>query len=820
MFKPPILPAAGTFDTPCSIEYRVAAPVEWFNDNTPEDRQRAAHDIIGRQEGRIAQFVAAARQERVIGDMQGQRKAMSVPQITIELTYNAGIERLLVVVYPISAGGKATIDTLADQFRVKAPFNGFPLPGMGDGATGWPSGLGGDGPQYPQDPGWWPSAPGPKSEADPGTGYLRCAHPVMDDAISNPCKNVGGLAALATPISGKQYWEVEIVSVPRKRVPDTYTVEHFSTGSFWLHDPDGTGDDTQWSLGSVPTSSALTHENVTDTGATLPPGTYVASPPYTGAATVTWPKELDCFGTPLIGVCPEYMLPTDLRGAGPTDQPKKFLSYMAPLGSALGDYGFAETGQYARSIYATCTAVKRFDNLPPVGVRAEWHDPVWETSTYEWYGGYVELLFPDLNDFATTGLDHTNYTGLTDPGPGGVGYVFSRTSILPMFAYMSSQFVGPGDTIDALNSTATALAASAVLTVDTSEFMTMRAGEASVFTRGTYPFVTVTDYAVGKTGATSSQAALVYYANDAVSPHYTDFWLRAKNVQYRQITAHTAHDWHITRDFYQTWLPGASTIRPTATGVWTQEGDGLTEPTGDWTLLTDWPTITTTLPLIKRNTPGFYGSVIGEVGGYHSTMGDYQLWTTGLILNPGVTPYDLSNGYLVEDASGDDPKWTKLEAPGYHAPVFIGEAGGVLNIDVTTAYRWRKPRVKGLGDGTDMIWGDGNPGISASQYTGVDLGELVKGDRVMLAVDTATGKIWFGKNGRWIGPDGDADPANGHGWAAVLDTYPNASNPAGSEKPIKFYPSVGWRVGAMELILHYGRATKFAPPSGFKAYGA
>jgi hypothetical protein len=100
-------------------------------------------------------------------------------------------------------------------------------------------------------------------------------------------------------------------------------------------------------------------------------------------------------------------------------------------------------------------------------------------------------------------------------------------------------------------------------------------------------------------------------------------------------------------------------------------------------------------------------------------------------------------------------------------------------------------------------------GVADGVVTGVVLKEKWEvGDVVMVAVNTKTRKVWFGINGKWIGPDGDADPAKGQGEAAIMD---------GDEK-VKYYPAIAFRRGAVECFANYDGQFKYPPPGGFAGY--
>jgi hypothetical protein len=133
------------------------------------------------------------------------------------------------------------------------------------------------------------------------------------------------------------------------------------------------------------------------------------------------------------------------------------------------------------------------------------------------------------------------------------------------------------------------------------------------------------------------------------------------------------------------------------------------------------------------------------------------------------------------------------------------------------------PVIKGRGDylparrsevGTDFdnVSADGNTPLPGYD-TGVDLGELVVGDRIMIATDTASRKVWFGKNGQWVGPDGGAaNPEKGDGYACLMDLDTE-------QKTVQYHAAVSARYGPTWVRMHLGIGLVYSPPKGFGALG-
>lgn len=78
-------------------------------------------------------------------------------------------------------------------------------------------------------------------------------------------------------------------------------------------------------------------------------------------------------------------------------------------------------------------------------------------------------------------------------------------------------------------------------------------------------------------------------------------------------------------------------------------------------------------------------------------------------------------------------------------------------------------------------------------------------DVIMVAYDTAAGKLWFGKNGTWFTYGGGVgDPATGD--------YPAFSSVAAGH----WYPAVAC-YGGSGISVNFGTALSYTPPSGFSS---
>ena len=100
-------------------------------------------------------------------------------------------------------------------------------------------------------------------------------------------------------------------------------------------------------------------------------------------------------------------------------------------------------------------------------------------------------------------------------------------------------------------------------------------------------------------------------------------------------------------------------------------------------------------------------------------------------------------------------------------------------------------------------------------WTGVDLQSLEAGDVVMVAVDTSTRGVWFGKNKVWYDANGPTTSKPGDK-GFTPNTYLDGDG-KGANK-VNYYPAASARFGETVMKLRYGTALKHTPPSGFKPY--
>lgn len=225
------------------------------------------------------------------------------------------------------------------------------------------------------------------------------------------------------------------------------------------------------------------------------------------------------------------------------------------------------------------------------------------------------------------------------------------------------------------------------------------------------------------------------------------------------------------------------------------------------------------------NVDGQYWSLIGTVGGSAydkptSPISTYPHTPTGTsfpIFWPtvGQAPQPLSGSSI-----------TRLTAHGADDETALVTYGDTM---LSGALMDSTPGKKAPVLHTGRLDLDGGP-------VGLDLGDIVVGDVVMIATELLTkkqfdtqsspqvsGKIWFGKNGKWYNwtgsptsPNVDAVMDVANGWASVLDPIwdVNSGLVIGQAK---FYPAVSWRLGPVHVRIRLGTSQKHKPPKGFKA---
>ena len=774
----------------------------WWLKNPGADPQSAAQQIISNWAGDIYQFVQYTRDARKFQNLQQLVLARQFPQLTVIVRYSFGMEQIYITASPTTSGGGGGVQiTSGGLFDVVIPFTGFPFPSMGsNGGSGWGADYQYNNPLYPFDAAFSPNDPGTTSVFDtilnaltckspstvpdllatsyptgillelmavnthemsryaeryatysnivmpvfyvPGVGYGGVGDGFGDTGGSNiygvpqsdQCDGVAGTAILTQPLSGKQYWEVEIVTLPK---------------------------------GRVPSASAYT----------------------------TWPQGCDAFCTPLIGVCPQYYLPGDLQNADPTKAPQKFLSYMRPLGCDPFIDPEGHKNLLARSVYMSRIARDVVTVESP--------------ALYTWIPGQWYIT----------------------PSPNGSGagvIAITGTDITGWYATLAA-WNGQGDM--------------------PSPAAGNQAGLAS-----DNPFVTVPGWGTDMATDTPPQTLqttptnMVYSVGTAIAGTDDVFIITSIGTDTAAtvpIPTHTPN-----------WVAWGPSVGPTSAGI-------MEIAYGSDVGLTDGDVCYAEVVVYSAG-GGFdsFSTTAGALGSAYlfSSNGPFTInYVPGekIIANPALYNSTLYGDILPFPAtysalgSAAPPPWTSDLAqvpqsvinqyqPGHYAPVFIGRADDLATQTVTSNDTNVAPKI---GDGSKLPL-DGSlaqsPQVMGNigQMTGVDLGDLSVGDVIMIATDTATGYIWFGKNGSWYGPPAsDADvsaplgssdgPAQGTKWTAVMDGFSKSATPIKpppgntdpTQNPPVYYPAVGWHVGPMEVKIHYGIGMKYAPPGGFTVYG-
>ena len=802
VFKPPIQNQPGqTLNLPTAILISLEVTQRWRDSVPLDETQYLADQIIYRHYNDLAQFIAGSRQMR--GDLMGQRTARDWGELRADFSYNQGQEVLHLIVRPektyTPTGGRELV--VGGVFDVVVQFTGFPLPSMGsNGGSGWGTAYQYNNPMYPFDAAFSPNDPGETSVTDTTLKVVKCENPTTTPdllASSNPtgillelvavnphemsryaeryatysnivmplafvsgvgnegmgdgfggtggsnvygvpqsdqCDGVAGTAILTQPLNGKQYWEVEIITLPS---------------------------------GKVPSASEYT----------------------------TWPQGCDAFCTPLIGVCPQYYLPNDLRNADPKSAPQKFQSYMRPLGCDPFIDPNGPKNLLARSIYMSRIARDVVTVASP--------------TFYSWIPGQWYIT--------------------PSPNGSGVGVIaVTGIDITGWYATLAA-WNGQGDT--------------------PSPAAGNQAGLAS-----DNPFVTVPGWGTGTATNIPPQTLRTTPTNMRYSIGTT---IAGNDVVY--VIVSIGVDTGATVDLpvrIPYWVAWGPSVGPTSAGIMEiAYGSDVGLNDGGVCYANVMAYSVGSEFVSSSPTAGALGSayVFSNNGPFRiNYVRGIKIIASPAVYNSGIygdiLPFMVSTSSLSSPAP---PPWTSdltqvpqsvvnQYQPGYYAPVFIGRADELATQTVTANATSVAPKI---GDGSSLPL-DGSlaqpPQVMGNigQMTGVDLGDLNVGDVIMVATDAATGYIWFGKNGSWYGPPAsDTDvsaplavsdgPAHGTKWTAIMDGFSKSATPVTpppgntdpTQEPPMYYPAVGWHVGPMEVKIHYGAGMKYSPPSGFMVYG-
>lgn len=101
-------------------------------------------------------------------------------------------------------------------------------------------------------------------------------------------------------------------------------------------------------------------------------------------------------------------------------------------------------------------------------------------------------------------------------------------------------------------------------------------------------------------------------------------------------------------------------------------------------------------------------------------------------------------------------------------------------------------------------------------WTGVDLGDLQEKDIIMVAADTQSRGVWFGKNGKWYDQSGPTELQPGPNLDPA--TFMDGDAPSKADPGTPYFPACSWRVGPVKLFMLFAGLQVYLPPSGFQAY--
>jgi len=860
MINPPIIANIG--GAPCAVSYGIVLPP---GQTSPSSTQVGDAEVwLLQYQAEVLHLVAAARQQNQLNEL-GQRSAYGEwGPVTALYQSNQGLETLRLTV---AVGGHAEAGgvEIGGVFDIKVAFTGFPYPSMGAYNTGWADHFQFNGPVYQCDPAFSPSDPGPRSRFDTSNAVWVCDAPVKEPdmnatlagppllaegvrsplplytietgsgttaavTLGNPdttvgimqpdwCAGVGGSAILTTPLSGKQYWEVEIVTLPHK-VPAPYNTD--LSGFTVTHTIDnGTPHPTHETVAYHIPIAFLT---------VLQQGLG-----FQGSFTTTWPSGLDAFGSPCIGIVPGYYLPADMLPGISTAPPLHFQDYTRSVGLDPVIDPKGDKSKLARSIYLTRTSEIAQAQLVPSSSTAA-------PSTTINYPGVWEVPVVLGSDQITQAEAYlqAQVDGTAGSYPAGsASAALTTLGVSDLAAYKAAVLAYSADPTHA---PVPVMPAVAYIKADPSTGVsTVEAG--AITERNGWSFCCA-DNPVLKAppGGTLTPDYEVVYGQHMYFPMAGDRGIYlvtglAPNLIYptpttlANITPVDAAFAAAQKNGY-VFMGMASGPDLTGAVVTSSSGSGATY-------------------YVNQAYQGWNYSMYvaaSYVGGTDADGRAYPRYTSGYTAtivsqpSPGSDAYTVyyfaSDNYTTTLAAVTDvsavwsasPKPTQgLHSAGYHAPVYVGRVDSVA--DDTK-----------IGDGTTIPLDGSLANVGQTmgligQFTGVDLGPLVEGDVVMMAADTASGKVWFGKNGDWYAPgsqyvasavlDATSDgPAFGTKWAAIMDGGKNSATPVTvdattptKDQPPEYFPAVGFRQGPLEAKIHYGSGMKYKTPNGFTIYG-
>ncbi|MDR3427801.1 hypothetical protein [Silvimonas sp.] len=812
------------------------------------------------------QFLNQVRRIRDLGNLGWSRRVMSLPGLMAEWTYNSGIEQLRIGVTVGGPGSRSNPWSPPLKFTVDIPFTGFPIPGMGTASSTVPQALQPNAPAYSFDFCPTPSAPGPTSQFDPNTNAYTSASAVKTpndlptfisnypfswrvytgayDYIrrkytvdipnspdpSNPtkvvkalyCLGVGGSAVLSAPLTGKQYWEIEIVSLPSSATPGAYTLADVFQGA---------GDSP-----STPYPPDIPYCFVSG-GA--------------GAYSISYRSDVTTWGTPSIGVVPAYYLPDDMQNDPATGPLRLYNDYCTPVGLDMPLSKSTPTGKLARSIYI----------LPFSRGTTTVASPCWITGVYDvgpftmpTSGGYYSTGDTKINGIDWKNAAYGFFGDATDVA-GWYAKAKAWTGILAVpFPAIESVSIITGDPQYSLS------------VWDSDYFTPNPLRPRPVVSEANTQTYNVGNIYPQRNGIAvfegNAQTSYVSYLPNALT--YTSTIFSAdlpKGAPSSVGSAGGTQAPNIITSYTQTYGFGIDTqtnlVTTAASAPYGVGGKWGAYPQADGY---SWSGVSVGEMAAKMDSSSCADFLVTYLIQFNQTVTTINLRPDGTIRNETTVtnpdslfaPYmfpdavlryhqplsfsipwtfyygdywptmNVQNQSLVDALNNPEKAVLDLFKDGAHAPIFIGR------FDAWTLTQTQLAGAAPVGDGS------GAP-VQASgqfaQYSGVDLGALQQGDVIMVAADADTGYVWFGKNNQWYGKDGPLGsqdgPSAGTSWVAIMDggsksatpvTTPSGPYDYATGQP-KYFPAVGYRIGELKFAFLLAGTTKYAPPAGFKAYG-
>jgi hypothetical protein len=747
------------------------------------DADTAAVGVVADQSALLASFIQGQRQQALISGLPNWSKQLDTSNMMVRYVSQQGTERIEIIVRPTYEPKKPTNGRVID---IVSDFRAWPYAGaqtFDDPPHIWTAFVNAGNfaeMQSMYDPAFAPAddhggepllAPVVSDDVHNllPKGYIgrdNALAPATANGLAKPLwlTDIAGGKAYDEKLEGKQYWEVELMRLP-DAVPDGYTVTF----------PDAV-DDGSRRQGLTFDSRPQSYKRIFD-------------------------KDLNTFFNPVIGLAPAYFLngedPPPPDAPPPTGNPANSTTNDAYYIHKIGGLDPDETKP--RSIAMIRSSTKPGD-LVNTG---------WNRTIYELHNVYKVLS--TTSDFTTRwyilyAYDHTFpvtvgvNSDLTTDVPGATLPVPMPTKLWHPF-----DMVANGDyvyIVDGVQEVRMGPPVRVTLTPD--PFLAPITGPPPGLG---WPHTPGKDrllerfswgggnwYCIGKVGDTE-QAFKLY--EGALTPGSLDLRLGVVSELYPRLDRLFDPVSGLFYDYDTGYISGEITVWPDTllTIQRLPDTDGL-DPD-------DYINVVVPAPSLGSVNTG----PITKTAGFH-----YAQTFPGIFGDMIAYDDDSGAAYVAVPRHAPDGR---SDSTGQSAPVIKGRLDRITEGRLKPSHGHPAPFPN---HNDDIPTGSGPlPGYD----TGVNLGVLKVGGRVMIATDTKTRKVWFGYDGVFYGQNGPLTAkqlADGEGFACLMDVAPGIDPATGKAYTPDYRAAAWYRYGPTWLRMHLGPSVMFQPP-GFELLG-